>query len=115
MSTTRYVCTIYMHRNYLKSGLVLDVFACLPYDAVNTISSNSYTEIFSILKVPLVQILNIYHVSLFVGYEVVSSWPSSQVPAQVPGVLLCSPDANAVFPPGGLPLVCLCLVCDWSG
>ena len=54
-------------RNYLKSGFILDDLACLPYDAVNTFSSNSYTEIFNILKVSLV--ILIYFHSYFVGNE----------------------------------------------
>ena len=39
--------------HYLRSGFVIDLMACLPYDALNAFSPNSsfYTNIFSILKV----------------------------------------------------------------
>ena len=39
--------------HYLRSGFVIDLMACLPYDALNAFSSNSsfYTNIFSILMV----------------------------------------------------------------
>lgn len=39
--------------HYLRSGFVIDLMACLPYDALNAFSPNSsfYTHIFSILKV----------------------------------------------------------------
>ena len=44
---------IFLFSHYLRSGFVIDLMACLPYDALNAFSSNSsfYTNIFSILKV----------------------------------------------------------------
>ena len=51
-----------IRRNYLRSGFVIDVLACLPYDALNIFDkdkvfgtdgsgSSGYGNIFSILKV----------------------------------------------------------------
>ena len=53
-----------IRRNYLRSGFVIDVLACLPYDALNIFDkdkvfgtdgsgSSGYGNIFSILKVLL--------------------------------------------------------------
>ena len=44
---------LFLCSHYLRSGFVIDLMACLPYDALNAFSSNSsfYTNIFSILKV----------------------------------------------------------------
>ncbi len=44
-----------IRQNYLRSGFVIDIMACLPYDALNIFDINvkkgSYGNVFSILKV----------------------------------------------------------------
>ena len=51
MTPTSLKCPYFSH--YLRSGFLIDMMACLPYDALNALSPNSsfYTNIFSILKV----------------------------------------------------------------
>ena len=47
-----YILSSFVFSFYLRSGFVIDLMACLPYDALNAFSPNSsfYTNIFSILK-----------------------------------------------------------------
>ncbi|MFN9900949.1 MAG: hypothetical protein ACK55Z_19645, partial [bacterium] len=43
-----------MCSHYLKSGFIIDIMACLPYDLLDTFTSrhtSTITDVFSILKV----------------------------------------------------------------
>ena len=60
-----------LRSHYLRSGFMIDLMACLPYDALNAFSSNSsfYTNIFSILKVNLIKFIISVLRCNFEGYE----------------------------------------------
>ena len=56
-----------LFRHYLRSGFLIDVMACLPYDILDSFSAytSSYTDILSILKASISNIIIIIIIIIY--------------------------------------------------
>ena len=101
--------------HYLRSGFVIDLMACLPYDALNAFSSNSsfYTNIFSILKVIQQSSYNDHYCKL-PGYETLQTGKGGQEYPEISGVSFPAASSDDGILSDCLSLVRLCLVITTS-